>query len=249
MLNPSMNRGQLSRITGLLATAAAVCFLVPFAALRLPAQEASGPFVGTIHDPSGAAVRNATVIMTNQKSDAIAMTASDAAGNFVFKALPSGEYEMRVVKKGFEPYRVPRVALERGREASQNVTLGVTGTSEDVDVVAKGTGAADGSKTGTKVPLVRLGGEVQAAKILSKVTPAYPAVAKAAGIQGTVILHAIIGMDGKPLSLRIINDQVDPELARAALEAVSQWHYQPTLLNGHPIEVDTTINVNFSLLP
>jgi outer membrane biosynthesis protein TonB len=56
-------------------------------------------------------------------------------------------------------------------------------------------------------------------------------------------------MDGKPLSLRITNEEVEPELACAALEAVSQWRYQPTLLNGKPIEVDTTIMVNFSLLP
>ncbi len=127
MLNPSMNRGRLSRTTGILTTLVAMCFLIPFAALRLPAQEASGALAGTIHDPSGAPVKNATVIMTNQryqKSNAITMTVSDTAGNFVFKALPSGEYEMRVEKKGFEPYRVPRVVLERGRRASQSITLG-----------------------------------------------------------------------------------------------------------------------------
>ena len=76
-----------------------------------------------------------------------------------------------------------------------------------------------------------------------------PAVAKAAGVEGTVILHAIIGMEGNPLSLRVVNTQVDPELARAAVEAVSKWRYSPTLLNGDPIEVDTTVMVNFKLLP
>jgi hypothetical protein len=53
---------------------------------------------------------------------------------------------------------------------------------------------------------------------------------------------------GNPLSLRVMNSQVDPELARAAVEAVSKWRYIPTLLNGDPIEVDTTIMVNFKLL-
>ena len=72
--------------------------------------------------------------------------------------------------------------------------------------------------------------------------------AKAAGIQGTVILHAIIGMDGTPLSLRVMNGDIDPELTRSAVEAVSKWRYRPTLLNGEPIEVDTTIMVNFKLL-
>jgi TonB family protein len=70
--------------------------------------------------------------------------------------------------------------------------------------------------------------------------------AKAAGAQGIVILHAIIGMNGSPLSLRVMNTEIDPELARAAVEAVSKWRYSSTLLNGEPIEVDTTIKVNFT---
>jgi protein TonB len=62
-----------------------------------------------------------------------------------------------------------------------------------------------------------------------------------------VILHAVIGMEGNPLQLRVMSNQIDPELSRAAVEAVSQWRYRPTLLNGEPIEVDTTIMVNFTL--
>jgi len=91
------------------------------------------------------------------------------------------------------------------------------------------------------------GGEVQAPKIIAKIQPVYPAVARTAGIQGTVILHAVIGMEGNPLQLRVMNNQIDPELSRAAVEAVSQWRYRPTLLNGQPIEVDTIIKVNFTL--
>jgi TonB family protein len=227
------------------------CVFLILAALRLPAQEVSRAFAGTVHDPSGAAVRNATIIMTNQKSNTITMTVSDSTGKFAFKALPSGEYEMKVEKKGFETYRAPPVPLESGGELSQNVTLKVSGIAEDVEVVAKhsSAAAAGGSGSATKVPRVKLGGDVQAANIREKKIPVYPEEAKAAGVQGTVMLHAVIGMDGKPLSLRVMNEQVDPELARAALGAVSQWRYQPTLLNGQPIEVDTTIMVNFSLQP
>ncbi|HZV90353.1 MAG TPA: energy transducer TonB, partial [Candidatus Binatus sp.] len=84
---------------------------------------------------------------------------------------------------------------------------------------------------------------------ITKVQPIYPDSARSAGVSGTVILHAIISMEGKPLSLRVMNSQIDPDLARSAVEAVSQWRYSPTLLNGEPIEVDTTIMVNFSLAP
>ena len=96
---------------------------------------------------------------------------------------------------------------------------------------------------------IRIGGEVQSAKIVEKVQPVYPDKARTAGIDGTVILHAVIGMDGRPYSLEVMNNQIDTDLARAAVEAVSKWHYQPTLLNGDPVEVDTTIKVIFTLKP
>ena len=138
----------------------------------------------------------------------------------------------------------PRILIEANRDTSQNATLQIGTVTENVDVVAEGRTSLE-----SKTPRARLGGEVQAPKIVNKVQPVYPASAKEAGSQGTVVLHAIIGMNGSPLSLRVVNSDIDPELARAAVEAVSRWRYSPTLLNGQPIEVDTTISVNFTLRP
>ena len=250
MLNPSIDRRHLSRRAGMLSIVAALCLLLPLAALRLPGQNLSGKFSGTIHDPSGTGVRNATVILTDHKSNTAVMTASDADGNFSFKALPAGEYEMKVAKRGFETYRAPELVLEPGRDLSQNITLDVAAVMDEVDVVPEGTvKPLPESPNGGNPSRLRLGGDVQASKIVHKVMPVYPATAKTAGVQGTVILHAVIGVDGRPLSLRVMNADIDPELARAAIEAVSQWRYRPTLLNGEPIEIDTTIMVNFSLQP
>jgi TonB family protein len=250
MLNPSIDRRRLSRRAGILSAAAALCLLLPLAALSVPGQNLSGKFSGTIHDPSGTGVRNATVILTDRKSNTAVMTVSDAAGNFRFKPLPAGEYEMKVVKRGFETYRTPELALEPGRDLSQNIALDVAAVMDEVDVVPEGTvKPLPESENGGKPSRLRIGGDVQASKIVHKVMPVYPASAKAAGVQGTVILHAVIGMDGRPLALRVMNNDIDPELARAAIEAVSQWSYRPTLLNGEPIEIDTTIIVNFSLEP
>jgi len=247
MLNPSTNRRLLSPRSRLLTALSALCLLLPFAALRLPAQNLAGKFTGTIYDVSGAAVPNATVIMTNSKAKTTDMTTSDAAGNFNFTALPAGEYEMKVLKPGFEEYRATQVALGPGREYSQNVTLKLGSIIEEMDVVADGTVKA-ARETAGKPMRLRLGGDVQAARLLKKVQPIYPLAAKVSGTAGTVILHAIVGMDGTLLSLRVMNSQVDPELARAAVEAVNRWRYSPTLLNGDPVEVDTTIMVNFKLL-
>jgi protein TonB len=92
---------------------------------------------------------------------------------------------------------------------------------------------------------IRVGGNVQAANLVRKVTPVYPALAKQARIQGTVRFTAIIGKDGTIQNLQLV--QGHPLLVAAAQDAVRQWVYKPTLLNGEPVEVVTQIDVNFTL--
>ena len=137
MLNASTERRQVSLRTRLLTALSALCLVLPLGALRLSAQNQSGKFTGTIYDPSGAPVPNATVIMANHKADRAEMTTSDANGNFKFTYLPAGEYEMKVLKRGFEEYKVPQVTLEPGRDSSHSMTLTVGAVTEEVDVVAK----------------------------------------------------------------------------------------------------------------
>jgi protein TonB len=78
------------------------------------------------------------------------------------------------------------------------------------------------------------------------VTPQYPQMAKIARVQGPVVLAAVIGKDGTIQGLRVVSS-ASPLLNQAALEAVKQWRYRPYILNGEPVEVDTTITVNFTL--
>jgi protein TonB len=92
---------------------------------------------------------------------------------------------------------------------------------------------------------IRVGGNVQQAKMDHMVQPIYPTIAKTAHIQGTVILHAIIDKDGSVQELQYVSGP--PLLMRAAMDAVKQWRYAPTLLNGDPVQVDTTISVVFTL--
>ncbi|MCS7024165.1 MAG: energy transducer TonB [Bryobacteraceae bacterium] len=92
---------------------------------------------------------------------------------------------------------------------------------------------------------IRVGGNVQSAKLIRQPKPIYPPLAKQARIQGTVKFQAIIGKDGTIQNLQLISGH--PLLVPAATEAVKQWVYQPTLLNGEPVEVVTQIDVNFTL--
>jgi len=252
MLNPSTNRSCLSLRAKLLIPFLALCFLLPLSALRLTAQNISGKVAGSVLDPSGTGVSNATIIMTNHAADTmdrITMTTSDRDGNFSFKTLPAGEYELKVMKRGFEPFHMPQVTLESGRDFSPSITLQIGAIMEEIEVVPNGTTKLLPSGATGKPSRIRVGGDIEAPHLIAKVQPVYPESAKSAGISGTVILHAIIGKDGKPLSLRVMSSQINPDLARSAVEAVSQWRYTPTLLNGEPIEVDTTVMVNFTLLP
>lgn len=252
MLNPTLDRGALYPRTRLLARIAALCLLLPLAALRLPGQNLSGKFTGTILDASGAAVPNATIILTNHKENTVEMTTSNAEGNFIFKALPTGEYEMNVVKPGFKMYRTLQIMLKPGRDLALTAQLDLGMLTESVDVQAEGSAKGKPStETGEKPKptRIRIGGNVEFAKVLTKVQPIYPESAKALGVQGSVVLHAIVSKEGRPLSVEVLNSPIDPELARAAVEAVNQWRFQPTLLNGEPVEIDTEITVNFKLLP
>jgi protein TonB len=92
---------------------------------------------------------------------------------------------------------------------------------------------------------IRVGGNVQQTKLLEKKVPKYPPEAKAAGIQGTVKLMAVIGKDGRVKTLEVLSG--DPLLASAALEAVKEWVYSTTHLNGEPVEVATQIDIHFTL--
>ena len=78
--------------------------------------------------------------------------------------------------------------------------------------------------------------------------PVYPAAAKSAGVQGSVELQAVISAEGVPQDIQVVSSPSD-DLSQSALEAVRQWRYRPTLLNGNPVTILTEILVNYTLAP
>jgi TonB family protein len=108
--------------------------------------------------------------------------------------------------------------------------------------------ASDGSQPNAPAPTsspIRVGGNVASASLVHQVTPVYPPIAKVAHISGTVLLHALIAKDGTIEQLDVVSGP--PLLLQSAMDAVRQWVYRPTLVNGEPVLVDTTISVVFSL--
>jgi TonB family protein len=92
---------------------------------------------------------------------------------------------------------------------------------------------------------VRIGGNVAQASLMYQVAPVYPALAKSAHVSGTVLLHCVIGTDGTVQNLEYISGP--PLLMKSAMDAVRQWKYKLTLINGMAVRVDTTVSVVFTL--
>ena len=246
ILDANRPRMRPARGAVIIATCAVACLLLPFAAMRAPAQDAVTKFSGVVRDPSGAIIPHATLTLTEPKghtTQAMSLTAAD--GTFSLNGVPAGTYTLEVTQPGFAPYS-RRVTLPSEDPAPLTITLSVGGMKETVEVIGKSPVPRPQNVTPHRI---RVGGNVQASRLLSKVQPVYPALAEAEGIEGTVLLQAIIGVDGHLLSLGIANQGANASLASAAMDAVRQWTYQPTLLNGAPVEVVTTIAVVFRLQP
>ncbi len=160
----------------------------------------------------------------------------DAGKLMAPKVIPK---EVKIIKEDAEP--------DMSAGMSGGVPGGVAGGSMGgvLGGVIGGMGGAPPPPRPHATGPVRVGGNVQAARIINRIQPVYPPLARQTRISGTVRLHAIIGKDGTIQQLEVMNGH--PLLQQSALDAVRQWRYQPTLLNGEPVEVDTTIDVIFSL--
>ena len=128
-----------------------------------------------------------------------------------------------------------------GAAASSGVLGGLPGGVPDGIV---GSSFSDSMAPPPPMP-IRVGGRVQSARLIHRVSPAYPADALEEGISGTVELEAIVSFDGRIRDLKLTSGH--PLLAPAAIEAVKQWRYSPTRLNGNIVEVISSVEVIFKI--
>jgi protein TonB len=154
----------------------------------------------------------------------------------------------------YEPSQIPRQPIGIS-ESSDDATPPILdefpgearpGTSPFVDLRPSGIAAPpeEIKKAPEKHPL-KVSEPVIAAQLLSRVEPRYPVLSIQLRMAGTVVLHAIIGRDGRINALQVVSGS--PFFTQAALDAVRQWRYRPTILDGEPVEVETTITVMFQL--
>jgi protein TonB len=159
----------------------------------------------------------------------------------------------RLIQSGklTQPRAIPKeVAVFKEAELPPDVitntnTGGVFGGLPGQGIIGGGGPALPPPPKAATPARIKQGGNVTAASILSQTRPLYPPLARQARIQGNVVLHAIIDKEGKVAQLEVVSGH--PLLVQAALDAVKQWRYKPTQLNGDPVEVDTTITVTFTM--
>jgi TonB family protein len=206
-----------------------------------PQAAPSGSVIGTVYDPSGAVIPRARIWLKST-NEQVALTRPD--GTYTLTGIPAGEYLIRVTAPGFAAHE-KTISLEAGARAKVDLHLAIGEVEETLNITAK---HPEGAQASSNTPQrIRVGGVVQPLRLLRKVTPMYPPDARAEGIEGTILLRAIVSKAGSLLSIVLVSTGSDPRLVNAARDAVSQWLYEPTHLNGEPVEVVTTITVSFRL--
>jgi TonB family protein len=242
MLNRSADRRPLTR--GDLAAMTVLLLVLAAPASMLHARQAGPlPFTGSIYDASGALLPEASVSLTDSQQHE-QKTATDASGRFTIPSVPAGKYVLRVMLAGFAPL-MQDVELAGAGDWARVVTLQVGEVQESVKVETERTSAKRASEPGSAS--LKVGGNIRPPRKLIHVNPIYPQSMKDAGIEGAVPLEAVIAGDGSVQTVRVLTAGVHPDLAIAAVDAVRQWKFEPTLLNGKPVPIKMKVTIEFRL--
>lgn len=147
--------------------------------------------------------------------------------------------------KSYDKTKALAVAAKAaGDKAAADAVAG----KERADAVAakeRADAARADARAKAKMTAVRPGGRIMPPNKIKDVAPVYPAIAKSAGVSGTVTIEATIGTDGKVVDAVVVRSS-SPLLDQAALDAVQQWEYLPTMLNGVPVPITVTVTINFT---
>jgi protein TonB len=147
------------------------------------------------------------------------------------------------------PDKIKKIVEEEAPPPVSSSNMGVIGgvgpAGSPGGVLGGVLASANSAAPKIEVKRLKVSSGVTAANLISGPKPNYPPIAKQARVQGTVVLQAVISKSGTIEGLKVVSGH--PMLTQAALDTVRNWRYKPTYLNGEPVEVETTINVNFSL--
>jgi len=146
--------------------------------------------------------------------------------------------------KWFKSYDKTKGLAVAAKAAGDKAAADAVAGKEQADAVEAKQKADAAARAKAKAAALRVGGQIRAPNKIKDVKPVYPAMAQAAHVTGVVMIEATIGPDGKVIDAEVVRSI--PMLDQAALDAVRQWEYMPTLLNGVPVPVLMTVTINFT---
>jgi TonB family protein len=253
MLNPRLNRRPISARARYALVAVLCAIALPIAA----ASQASSNPAGTVTDATGRPLVDATVRLTPANGGEAIETRTDANGAFQFAPVAAGDYMLAVRYPGFSASR-QRLHLTGG---AVTITLQAqVGTLKETISITRGplepggsTGQVQAQTQSSAVPPQQpscassaAGGQIIPPMKVHDVRPIYRKELVDQGIEGSILMQAKIGKDGKVRSVDVISP-VNADLEDAAIAAVTQWQFTPTYLNCEPVEVQMFVTVNFKI--
>ena len=246
LLDRGRNRRPLTRAGAVAIAGVVMAVLLPMAAITGRAQADRGAIAGVVEDPSGARVAQCRIVIKNLDSGAQQSAGVSPAGEYQFTAIPAGRYSIDFSAPGFRIMQKAELVVNSGQATRFDAHLAIGSVNEAVTVRAQrpGTPAVPAIASGPQK--IRIGGMVQALRLVQQTRPVYPPDLQAQGLEGTVQMAAVVSKDGRVHSVRVTKS-AGAAFDEAALNAVKQWVYTPMLLNGEPVECLTNIDIQFQL--
>jgi len=264
MLNARLNRNPLTPRTQIAAAILLLCLATSVAGLR--AQHFS-TFSGTLVDQTNAVLPNVAVTLTNAAAQTRNEARTDSNGHFELVGLRDGDYQLAIAEAGFANLYEP-IAIA-GHDVTRTIQLRIGDLHETISITSGGPAfkpdlelrakarewaeqrmqkvAERCGGNGAAAAASGVGGNILAPSKIADVKPRYPENLQAAKVGGVVLLEVLIGTDGTVRDVQVSSG--DPDLASAAVDAVRQWEFSPTLLNCTPVEVRMGVTANFVATP
>jgi TonB family protein len=244
MLNPALNRTPLSHRSTIFTIALLLAVALPTAAFRA-AQTSPATLSGSVYDPTGAVMPGVALSLQNaQEQTQQATTRAD--GRFDFPQVAPGKYVLSAALPGFRALK-QEFELKNSRDWDRAITLQVGELRESIMVQERRVTGPVGAAQPQLPKPIKVGGNIRVPRKTVDVHPVYPKTMRDAGREAIVPIEAIIGADGSVTSVRVLTAQIHPDFAIAAVDAVRQWKFTPTLLNGAPVEVVMNVSIEFRL--
>jgi beta-lactamase regulating signal transducer with metallopeptidase domain len=249
MLNVRLNREPITRRASIAAAALFVAVAVLVAGFGVSAQSFS-TVSGSLVDQFTRALPGVTLALSNPQNQSKYEIKSDATGHYEFVGVPPGNYVLTAEHMGFATVKREGVVLA-GQAFQQNITMQVGTIEETITIVDDGVQRppqVNSLRDGPRVSPGRLascgdtplGGNIRPPTKTRDVRPVYPTGTPGARVE----LDARIGVDGRVTSVQPVGNP-NPDLANAAINAVSGWEFTPTYLDCQPIEVRMKVHMNF----